>query len=359
VVELAERAWADLTATDGQLKFTHDHYLKMWALSEPRLAYDFILFEAQDADAGIGGVVRCQMSHSQVVMVGAAAQAIYGWRGSVDLLSSTQVDHRTRLSRSFRFGQAVADEANVWLDRVGTSLRITGDPSQSSILANLSAPDAVLCRSNGQAVQEVMAAHESGIAVSLVGGGQDVKSLALAAQRLQAGQPAGHPELIAFFDWSSVREYAENDPMGSELAVAVKLIDKHSPVDVIAAIDACVSEARAALVVSTAHRAKGREWARVRIAGDFREPKLDKVTGEREPVRRDEAMLAYVSVTRAKEVLDNNGLAWIHAPEYGRVHVSSSSAQISNAQHFHRQSPPHRKPLPCRSPAATPAGPSV
>jgi len=75
-------------------------------------------------------------------------------RGAVDFLSRVQADHRTRLSQSFRFGQAVADEANVWLARFGTGMRITGDPSRSSSVGTAAAADAVLCRSNGQAVQE-------------------------------------------------------------------------------------------------------------------------------------------------------------------------------------------------------------
>ncbi len=327
VVYLAQRAWGDLNDPHGQLKFTHDHYLKQWALSGPRLAYDYILFdEAQDADPCIAGVVTAQMRSAQIVMVGDAAQAIYGWRGAIDVLSTTNVDHRTRLSRSFRFGQAVADEANVWLARIGTSLRITGDPARASALDVVENPDAVLCRTNGRAVQEVMTAHAGGIAVSLVGDGQDIRSLAQAAQRLQAGQPAGHPELIAFPTWQSVRDYAEHDPTGSDLAVGVKLIDTYGATDVIAAVDACVAEDRAQLVVSTAHKAKGREWDRVRIASDFREPKIDKTTGDRAPTPKEEAMLAYVAVTRAKQVLDNDGLAWIHDEEYAVAPGSSTPA---------------------------------
>jgi hypothetical protein len=234
------------------------------------------------------------------------------------VLSTTTVEHRTRLSLSFRFGQAIADEANLWLERIGTTLRITGAPARDSALDALDRPDAVLCRTNGRAVQEVMTAHEGGIAVSLVGGGHDIRSLAPAAQRLQAGQPAGHPELVAFNTWQAVRDYAENDPTGSDLAVAVKLIDDYGADEVIAAVDACVSEDRAQLVVSTAHKSKGREWDRVRIAADFREPTIDKQSGARAPIAKEEAMLAYVAVTRAKEILDNDGLAWIHSEDYER-----------------------------------------
>ncbi len=75
---------------------------------------------------------------------------------------------------------------------------------------------------------------------------------------------------------------------------------------VIDTMDRLVPEQAAQVVVSTAHKAKGREWPRVRIADDFREPK-----GEDTPIPQAEAMLAYVAVTRARLALDPDGLAWV------------------------------------------------
>jgi hypothetical protein len=273
--------------------------------------------EAQDADPAIASVVAAQVPHAQVVCVGDAAQAIYGWRGATDFLSRVAADHRVQLSQSFRFGQPIADEANVWLTEIGSTLRLLGDPNRRSLVAPSTDTAAILCRTNGKAISEVMAAHAGGIAVALVGRGAEMRSLALAAEHLMAGRPANHPELIAFADWQAVRHYAEHDPGGSDIAVGVRLIDAHGPRGVIAALDACVSEDRARLVVSTAHKARGREWDSVRIAGDFPEPRTDKVTGERVRINREEAMLAYVAVTRAKVQLDNAGLAWIHDRDIG------------------------------------------
>jgi superfamily I DNA/RNA helicase len=68
-----------------------------------------------------------------------------------------------------------------------------------------------------------------------------------------------------------------------------------------------VPEQAAQVVVSTAHKAKGREWPRVRIADDFHQPK-----GEDTPIPQAEAMLAYVAVTRARLALDPDGLAWVN-----------------------------------------------
>lgn len=49
------------------------------------------------------------------------------------------------------------------------------------------------------------------------------------------------------------------------------------------------------VVISTAHKAKGREWDSVRLAGDFKHP---------DDMDTADLRLTYVAVTRAKEKLD-------------------------------------------------------
>lgn len=310
----AKRAWADLTTgPKGRLRPTHDVYLKQWQLSKPSLTgWDVILYdEAQDADPAIADVVEHQ-GHAQLVAVGDSAQAIYGWRGAGDFLARVPARHRLVLTQSWRFGPAVAEEANVWLGLVDAEAPVRGNPARHSRLEPLEQPDAVLCRSNAGTIDQLLAAHTSGVSVHLVGGGREMRALAEAAGRMHAGQPAAHPELVAFGSWAEVVDYAESDPAGSDLAVAVRMIERYGADEVVRAIDGCVAEHQAELVVSTAHKAKGLEWGRVRIGTDFREP-LDKRTGEALPIPAADAMLAYVSVTRAQDVLDNAGLAWVHS----------------------------------------------
>ncbi len=311
VVAVARRAWDDLCRPDGRLKPSHDVYLKLWQLSHPTLACDYILFdEAQDADPAVADVVVHQ--DAQLVAVGDSAQSIFSWRGATDFLAQVDAAQRVQLTQSWRFGPAVAAEANLWLDVLAAPLRLTGAPGRRSALEPVDTPDVVLCRTNGGCVSEVMVAHDQGTPVALVGGGDDMVALAQAATRLQAGQPAGHPELVGFSCWSDVQHYAEHDHGGSDLAVAVKLIDRHGPDAIVAAIRACVCEPDAELTVSTAHKAKGREWDTVVVGSDFHPPKPDPATGQPGPIPRDEAMLAYVTVTRAMTRLDTGGLAWIH-----------------------------------------------
>ncbi|MCM2394448.1 3'-5' exonuclease, partial [Streptomyces albipurpureus] len=256
--------------------------------------------------------VLLAQDHAQRIAVGDSSQAIYEWRGARDALqgfvSALDCPELT-LSQSFRFGPPIADEANLWLHIIGAPLRLTGFDGCESTVGQVSDPDAILCRTNAGAMGIVMEALAAGRKTALVGGGGDIKRLAWAAEALQSGKPTDHPELLAFPSWDAVREYAEEED--GALRVLVKLIDEHGTGRIAAAADALASEDAAELVVSTAHRSKGREWPRVRIHSDFRAPKPDQKTGN-VILRREEGRLAYVAVTRAREQLDSTALSWVH-----------------------------------------------
>lgn len=310
LVPYAQRAWEDLTSTDGRLRFDHGVYLKMWQLSRPRLPYDYVMLdEAQDANPVIASVVDGQ-THTQRIMVGDRSQAIYGWNGAIDAMAKFD-GKRLLLSQSFRFGPQVAREANKWLTVLGADLRLTGFEQISSQIAKLAVPDAVLCRSNAGAMSRAIQRMRDGHRVALVGGGDTIRRLAEAAVKLKAGLGCDHPELFAFRTWAEVQDYAENDPAGGDLKVFVKLIDDHGPDEVIDAVTRLTDERYADIVLSTSHKAKGREWDSVQIATDFHKPKDDEKTGKPGEIAREEAMLAYVAVTRAKLTLDRTGLAWV------------------------------------------------
>jgi hypothetical protein len=315
VLPLARRAWTDLSSVDGRLKFAHDHYLKLWQLSGPRLDADFVLLdEAQDCNPVVADVFNRQTG-AQRVLVGDSNQSIYAWRGAVDAMATFAADHHLYLSQSFRFGHAIAGEANKWLELLGATLRIRGTDRIPSRIEPVGQADAVLCRTNAAAVAALLDHHARAIPVAIVGGGGDVRRLAEAAITLKASAGTHHPELCAFQTWGQVQDYVENDHGGSDLAVFVRLIDTHGADTVIAAVDRAVDERKAKVTVSTAHKAKGREWVTVQIAGDFQRTKAtsdgrDDSEALKPPSRPDQ-MLAYVAVTRARSVLDRGGLAWI------------------------------------------------
>jgi hypothetical protein len=299
------RAWADLTVDDGVLPLDHDHYLKRYALTHPRLACDFVMLdEAQDSNPVLAQIVEEQLGHAQVIVVGDTAQQIYEWNGAVNTLANFDIERRLWLTQSWRFGPAVADVANRILDAAGLELRITGNPARPSTVEHLhdDQVDAVLCRTNAQVLVEVLTALEHGRKVALVEGhAKELLAFVNGAEKLQRHEKSTHRDLACFDTWAEVQEYVEADSDGSNLKVLVKIVDRFGCKQLIRILAyELVPERQADVVVSTAHKAKGREWPRVRLAGDLTVER-DEITDEL-PV--DEMRLLYVAATRARDVLD-------------------------------------------------------
>jgi AAA domain len=315
LVPLARRAWADLMSPDGRLRFQHDHYLKFWQLGDPSIDADVLFVdECQDLNPVLEAVIARQ--DAQVVAVGDASQQLYAWRGATDALERLGQGNKLTLSQSFRFGPAVACEANKWLGLLHADLRLSGTSSIPSRLCDLSSPKAILARSNGGVMKQVIAQVSAGRKVAMpsprpgVPGGAEIERLAKAAISLKQGRGTDHPEFMAFQTWAEVQDYAANDPGGEDLAVQVDLIDEHTPEKILTMCAQLVEERYAEVVVSTIHKAKGREWESVAVEG-FRKPKQDPETGLVPLPARDQMMAAYVAVTRAKLLLDRGSLSFV------------------------------------------------
>ncbi|WP_406165072.1 UvrD-helicase domain-containing protein [Streptomyces canus] len=321
IVPFARKAWADLQhPDDGAVRFDHDHYLKIWALTQPRIDADFLLLdEAQDTNPVVEQIFLNQRDHAQLVMVGDSAQAIYQWRGAKDIMTAFD-GTQLALSQSFRFGPDLAAEANRWLRLADAPIRLTGAPTVPTELGPVTQPDAVLCRTNVGAMAQVMTLMAAGYRVALAGGGDSLQALALAARDLKEGRRTHHPDLILFPHWGDLQDYAAHDPAGRDLQPLVNLVDTHGTDDILTAVAQLAPEPHAQVTVSTAHKAKGREWSCVLIADDFARVKDDQdvdhtgtpVPPPPDPVDDAEARLAYVAVTRTRQRLDLGGLSWIH-----------------------------------------------
>ncbi|WP_406395957.1 UvrD-helicase domain-containing protein [Streptomyces sp. NBC_00887] len=318
VMPFARKAWADLQhPMSGAVRFDHDHYLKIWALTCPRIPTDFLLLdEAQDTNPVVEQIFNAQRDHAQLVMVGDSAQAIYQWRGARDIMTTFRGTALT-LSKSFRFGPRLATEANRWLAIADAPLRLAGTETIPTTLGPVEQPDAILCRTNVGAMHEVMHLLEAELRVALTGGGESLRALARAADDLRAGRRTSHPELLLFPTWGDLQDYAGNDPAGGDLQPLVDLVDTHGTDAILNAVHRLDSEDTADVTVSTAHKAKGRQWGSIRIAADFTPPrdsdeKDDKGRPIPGPIDEAEARLAYVAVTRARHQLDIGGLTWVN-----------------------------------------------
>lgn len=315
LVPLARRAWADLCSPDGKLRYQHDYYLKWWQLNDPVITGDVLFVdECQDLNPVLEAIIAAQQA--QVIAVGDACQQLYAWRGATNALDRLGGGNRLTLSQSWRFGPAIAAEANKWLGLLDADLRLSGTPAIHSSLGTLAAPRAVLARSNGGVMKQVIVETTAGRKVAMpsprpgVAGGAEIERLAKAAISLKQGRGTDHPDLMVFQNWAEVQDYAANDPGGDDIAVLVDLIDEHTPEKILAMCAKLVEERYAEVVVSTVHKAKGREWDTVQVT-DFRKPQPRYDEDEAPLPGRDRMMLAYVAVTRAKLTLDRGPLSFV------------------------------------------------
>ena len=294
----AVEMWNDISNVNGKLPFIHDHYVKVWQLNQPIISADYVLLdEAQDTSPVMLDVLDQQTKRgTRVILVGDSCQQIYSWRGAVNALAAFPDAKRLMLSQSFRFGQVIAEVANAVLNHLEqkTPLVMKGFDKIQSRLGVLDNPHAVLCRTNAAAVQTLLGAIAKDKKAHLIGGGSEVLAFVNAARDLQTGRRTEHPELSCFDNWREVQAFVKTDE-GEELKLMVKLIDTFGATKIADALKRMPDEKDAELVISTAHKSKGREWDTIRLASDFMP--LNKMGDE-------ELRLLYVAATRAKQVLD-------------------------------------------------------
>jgi hypothetical protein len=323
LLRYAVRAWNDICAPLGRLRFEHDHYMKMWALTRPTLSAEFILLdEAQDTNPVLEETFLAQAA--QRVVVGDPAQQIYAWRAARDVMTEFPGEH-LHLTQSFRFGSAIAEVANRWLRHAESDMQLSGARSVVSQVGRTRSADAVLCRGNADAIAEILTFLDNGVPVALTGGGAALRRLAEAAQELKAGHRTSHPELFLFPSWGAVQEYVEDDSAAQDLKSLVRLVDAYGEEMIMGAVDRLSPEESAQVTVSTAHKAKGREWASVRIGAGFVAPSADD-NGLQRRLSPAEARLIYVAVTRAKRTLDIASLAW--ADDYEKAIAPAGQGSV-------------------------------
>ncbi|MFD0427658.1 UvrD-helicase domain-containing protein [Streptomyces zhihengii] len=321
VLEHARDAWQDkINPASRALHFHHDDYLKIWALSRPRIHADTVIFdEAQDINPVLRKVVLDNMRPTsgppaQVVIVGDPNQSIYAFRGAENALEDWPADIELPLNKSWRFGPEVADIANIFLKLLRAPYLMEGNDGTSTAIGPIATPEAVLGRSNAGVVSAVLAALEEGRTVHMVGGGDELKRMAEGAKELQEkGRTRKHPELVPFRSWKQVRQYVDKHDSAKQLEVFVRLVDEHGADTLIEMVGQLTEDATDAdLIVATAHKSKGLEWGLVQVGTDFRGPKASLEPGQPTVLPSDEELrLAYVTATRGMRELDLGSLAYV------------------------------------------------
>mgnify|MGYP000276349597 CR=1 FL=1 len=309
-----QQAWQHLTADDTPYPIDHDGYLKWFALTSPRLAYDRLLVdEAQDLAPVMRDLVAQQSAAT--TFVGDPAQQIYAWRGAVNAMRSLRGRSAT-LTASFRFGPAIAAASKRILNVLEPTAELTGRGESGHVMFNPAPTDqarTIVCRSNA-GVLEAALAHAAA-SLHIVGGLSEAVQEAqyVAALRNNRPQPVRWkgpiPQRLAGLrTWSALEEAADRN--GGSLKRLKRLADRYGAQlpSALRAItsSASDSESEASVVITTAHKAKGREWDHVEAWDDFPDPPTDhKALLKRPNIERDvaELNLLYVTLTRAQRTL--------------------------------------------------------
>ncbi len=312
VFRLATNLWPKMIDKDDLYPLGHDGYLKLWSLTEPEIAADFILLdEAQDTNPCVIDVLKHQKA--QLVFVGDPSQQIYQWRGAVDAMARIPSTREAYLTQSFRFGESLAEVANVCLALLRSSKPLRGNSSRFTSLGACQ-PSAILARSNAGAIRAVFEALATGRTPYIVGGKHELLTLLRAVGLLKRDIRVTVPEFFGYANWNEVVD-AVRDEIEPGLKILVDLVKAHGEDQLIATLMRCPEdEAQTDVAISTIHKAKGREWDSVEIVDDFtppaRMPKArngelteDQIKQALDTVKEDEVRLLYVGMTRAKKQL--------------------------------------------------------
>ena len=294
IVKNAISVWERMTdCNDCSVPLGHDGYFKLWALSNPCIHADYILLdEAQDTAPVMLGVLRQQ--ECQIVLAGDKYQQIYEWRGAVNAMELLETENETTLTQSFRFGETIAEAATKLLSSLGEKKVLRGNPEIESKLG-CSDPSVILCRTNAGVIDYTLKCLESNVVPHILGGNGEIIKLLSAVKVLKAGERVDIPEFFGFTTWPGIVAFSKSEE-GASLKTIVKIVDRHGEDNLLKALSKTnSSEKEADLIISTVHRAKGRQWERVVIVDDF------GMTDEKSDDCRTEKQLMYVALTRARE----------------------------------------------------------
>ena len=325
ILKAVKLLWKLMQNPEDPFPLSFDGYVKIWAEAGGRISgYDAVLVdEAQDLSPVFLQVLEGHQRVLQRVYVGDPRQQIYRWRGAVNAMDKLEAPERP-LTWSFRFSEELALGVRRLMARFGSPLELRGkapwetqiDPSYAQ-----EPPFTVLCRTNVGAVEAVatflLGNGEDGAPylpqakVHLVGGPKDLvwllQDAAVLKEKREREKP--HPELALVETWEEVEELAQelNHPSARML---LRLSKKYS-LEWLASFLKDIHtdrEEEAEIVVSTLHKAKGREWDQVVLWDDFVRV-WDPVT--RELYRQhglleelvEEENILYVALTRPRRLL--------------------------------------------------------
>lgn len=316
--------WLFDKMSDTKIPITHDFYLKKYQLSNPKLSFDWILFdEGQDASPVMLDIFMNQ--EATKLIVGDQHQQIYGWRSAINSLSNTDFP-KLNLQKSFRCPVAVTDYAKeviAWKKHIFPNFL---ESDFEMIPRSVFQSKEVNQENNQQKTHAVIARTHLGLiqtAIEWLFESKKVSSVAFEGnfeQYLQLDDGSSISQLVNlnnkasrkkefWHDWKQIEETAavSQDRSLKRLVELVKKYGNELP-SLLERLQNRVTEPhKADITFTTAHKGKGLEWDTVYLQNDFvSEKQILKTTEKniseaRKQAINEEINILYVALTRARE----------------------------------------------------------
>lgn len=293
VVRYVGKLWNDRKNPASDVLCNPDTYLKLWQLSKPVLNYDILYFdEAQDSNPAVLDVVKRQ-THCKIAYVGDTYQSIYQFRGAVNAMEL--IDAPTRfLSKSFRYGDIIAEVASMI---ISGAIDVKGNSSIESSVCSITEPAyTYIFKTNAALLDKAVELIDDGASVYVEA---DTKGFCKQLESAQAlfdrdYKKVKHDNIACFSNWYDLLEAAKED---AELSRVATVVHSGNTQSYILKLQDIVSKDKASILLTTAHKSKGKEWSNVIIADDFgfntkKDNPLDGLS-------KADVNLLYVACTRA------------------------------------------------------------
>tara|TARA_R110002167_G_scaffold93178_1_gene249912 strand:- start:1125 stop:1934 length:810 start_codon:yes stop_codon:yes gene_type:complete len=250
------------------------------------------------------GVIMRQVGKCGIILVGDPDQNIYSWRHSVNGLGVID-SKELLLSKSFRFGDSVADIAKTVL---GNGKDILGFEEITSVVGykdvvDKSKPYVKLFRMNATLIAEALDLLSDGLTLNLEIDVKDYIKLLQSSEALHLGKikEVKHEEIVPYTSWSSFKEASETSPILGRL---VKVVESNNVGRSIALLKGHRNVVNPDVIFTTSHKAKGKTFPSVILANDF--PSNYDKKGKWIGITKEESRLLYVALTRAQYRLEYN-----------------------------------------------------
>lgn len=289
---------------DIEVEDNHNYFVS----SNKRIKGEILVHNCQDANPSMNSVVsKLPMNR---IFVGDQHQAIYGFNGAVNAMQNIEPDFDLFLSKSWRFGPAIASAANRLLSSTGPLQKdLIGNEAIESVLGPVNTDEVytIIFRTNGALALEALDLMKKEKKVYVEGGVSDLCNDLRALYYLKRGE-IFKEAVTRYKPFRTFGEVCEESKIDITIRRDLAFVEKfgNSTPQMLDFLELNIVSKRgrkkANVILTTAHKSKGLEWDQVHLYDDFKF-KVPETLAFIPRSEREEINLLYVSITRAKKVL--------------------------------------------------------